>query len=60
LDEKLIAILNHPTRSNQKIMVYEHKGYCWAVPCIVEENRIFLKTMYPTRKLTKKYKEKQH
>ncbi len=50
-----IDTLRHPVIASQKILVYEHQGYCWAVPCVVEEGKIFLKTIYPSRKLTKKY-----
>lgn len=55
----LLDVLKHPLRANQQIFVYRHKGYCWAVPCVVEEDRIFLKTIYPSRKLTKKYLGKE-
>ena len=54
---KLIGIRKHPRREDQKILVYEHKGYLWAVPYIIEEGRIFLKTIYPSRKLMKIYKK---
>lgn len=57
---KLIDILGHPTRSNQSVLVYEYKGYLWAVPYVVEGDAIFLKTIYPSRKLMKKYKKGSH
>lgn len=35
----------------------ELKSYCWAVPCVIANDKVFLKTIYPSRKLTKKYLE---
>ncbi len=54
---ELIDITNHPYRDNQKILVYKHKGYLWAVPYVEEKDSIFLKTLYPSRKLMKLYKK---
>jgi hypothetical protein len=56
---KLIDVLEHPKKANQRIMVYEHKRYLWAVPFVEEENIIFLKTIFPSRKLMKKYKKER-
>jgi len=56
IKSKLMGIRQHPTRINQKILVYEHKGYLWAVPYVVEDEIVFLKTIYPSRKLLKLYK----
>ena len=54
---RLIDICKHPNRENQKILIYQHKGYLWAVPYVIEADAIFLKTIYPSRKLKKLYKE---
>ena len=59
INEELVAVLKHPVRHDQQILIYEIEGYCWAVPCVMEEDRIFLKTIYPSHKLTKKYKNKE-
>ena len=56
---KLVDMREHPNKDNQKILVYEHKGYLWAVPFIVECRGIFLKTIYPSRKLMKKYNKER-
>ncbi len=53
---KLIDIRKHPSKENQKILIYQHKGYLWAVPYVIEGEAIFLKTIYPSRKLMKLYK----
>lgn len=53
----LITILKHPKKKNQMILVVEKDGYCFNVPCIVEnESSIFLITIYPSRKSTRDLK----
>jgi hypothetical protein len=54
---KLIDIRKHPNRENQKILIYQHKSYLWAVPYAIEGETIFLKTIYQSRKLMKLYKK---
>lgn len=56
INSKFIIILEHPTRKNQKIMLFEFKKYIWAVPCVEEEDCYFLKTLFPSRKYTKHIK----
>ena len=46
---------------NQKVYVIKIKKYAYAVPYIVtKEGNIFLKTLYPSRKLTKQYINKHN
>jgi uncharacterized DUF497 family protein len=45
-------INNYP---NQKIIVVEIEGYAYLVPCVINGNEYFLKTIIPSRKATKKY-----
>lgn len=52
---ELMDIIEHPKLERQKVMVFKHRGYLWAVPFVVEGEIIFLKTIYPSRKLMKKY-----
>jgi uncharacterized DUF497 family protein len=40
---------------NQKIIVVEIEGYAYLVPCVINGNEYFLKTIIPSRKATKKY-----
>ena len=54
---KLIDVRKHPHNENQKILVYQYKGYLWAVPYVIDGETLFLKTLYPSRKLTKLYKK---
>jgi uncharacterized DUF497 family protein len=55
---KLHDILEHPNQQkygNQKIFVVELNKYIYLVPFIEEEEYVFLKTIIPSRKATKKY-----
>jgi len=53
---RLVAVKEHPHKSHQNIMLFEHKGYIWVVPYVTEGTDIFLKTLYPSRKYTKIFK----
>ncbi|MDP3560335.1 MAG: DUF4258 domain-containing protein [Legionellaceae bacterium] len=44
-----------PKYTHQRIFVVLISGYTYAVPFVEEENKIFLKTLYPSRELHKKY-----
>jgi hypothetical protein len=55
---KLLAIREHPSRKDQHILIYDYKGYVWAVPFVIDEEGIFLKTLYPSRKYQKLYKKR--
>ena len=44
-----------PTHPEQKCMVIEIDAYAYLVPYVEEEQRIFLKTIYPSRKHTRTY-----
>jgi uncharacterized DUF497 family protein len=55
---KLIAILKHKNQKKypeQRIYVLEINNYIYLVTFIKKENEIFLKTIIPSRKATKKY-----
>ena len=54
---KLLDIIQHPKRQEQRILVCEYRGYVWIVPCVIDEEGIFLKTLYPSRKYRKLYKK---
>ena len=49
---------DHPNQEkypNQKILIVDVNGYAYLVPCIIEGNEYFLKTIIPSRKATKMY-----
>ena len=56
LDSKYLGIWNHPSRPLQKVMLFEYKGYVWLVPFVRQGSEAFLKTLYRSRKYTKRYK----
>jgi uncharacterized DUF497 family protein len=58
LEKKYLDILEHPYRENQLIFIIELNNYIYSVPFTIDsESNIILKTVYPSRKLQKKYKE---
>lgn len=53
-----IDLINHPNIERypkQKMYVIEIDLYIYLVPFVKEKNYIFLKTIFPSRKATKKY-----
>ena len=49
---------DHPNQNkypNQKILIVDVEGYAYLVPCVMDKNEIFLKTIIPSRKATKIY-----
>ena len=43
---------------HQRIYLIDYRDYIWAVPHVIgqENDEIFLKTIYPSRKLTKRFR----
>ena len=55
---QLLDILEHPNKDkyeNHKIFVVKIYNYVWLIPFVENENEVFLKTIIPSRKATKKY-----
>ncbi len=62
-NKKILGDLKHHNAKrypNQRILVVKIKEYVYAVPYAInkEKSTWFLKTLYPSRKLTKKYAKK--
>jgi uncharacterized DUF497 family protein len=58
-ENKLIDVLDHHNKQeypNQKIYVIDVEGYIYLVPFEKIGDRIYLKTIFPSRKYTKQYK----
>ena len=54
----LLDILEHPSPEKypgQKVFVVQVEEYAYLVPFVESENEVFLKTIIPSRKATKKY-----
>ena len=55
---KIVEIIKHPNSDkypNQNILLIEIENYIYMVPYVYNENEVFLKTVIPSRKMTKKY-----
>jgi hypothetical protein len=52
---QILGIEENPGYGHQKIYVLEIEGYAVIVPFVENENEIFLKTAFPSRKYTKRY-----
>ena len=60
LQNKIVDVYNHPNNEkypNQLIYEVEIENYIYLVPFVKNDNEIFLKTIIPSRKATKKYKK---
>jgi len=58
MHDGLLDIIEHPNRENypnQKIFIVNIADYVYLVPFVEDEKTIFLKTIIPSRKMTKKY-----
>jgi len=57
-DGRLLDVIKHPNKKkypNQQVMIVEIESYVYVVPFVGDEEKYFLKTVYPSRKMTKKY-----
>ena len=58
----LLAKLDHPNRakySHQQIFVVRMGDYVYTVPFVEDEEKYFLKTVIPSRKLTRDYLKRE-
>ena len=58
---EILGRKKHPNSNkypNQMIFIFEINEYIYYVPFVEDEDKIFLKTIIPSRKLTKEYKRK--
>lgn len=60
-NQQVLAIMQNPSSKykDQKVFVIGLKDYIYYVPFIQYEDDIFLKTIIPSRKFTKKYLKKE-
>jgi len=55
---RVLDEFEHPNKKrypNQRIFIVEIDNYAYYVPYVEDEEKIFLKTIFPSRKATKKY-----
>lgn len=58
LEDGLMDIIEHPNPnkySQQKMMILNVSGYVYLVPFVEDDEKVFLKTIIPSRKATKRY-----
>ena len=56
--DAMIIETDHPNPEkypNQKILIVDVDGYAYLVPFVIDQDEIFLKTIIPSRKATRKY-----
>ena len=59
---RLLDVIAHPNNNkypSQKIYVVNINDYVYLVPFVKQSDKVFLKTIFPSRKLTKKYLKKE-
>ena len=57
-NNRVLDRIDHPNKSrypNQKIIIVNISDYAYLVPYVEDEEKIFFKTIVPSRKMTKKY-----
>jgi len=55
---KLLEVVEHKNKQkypNQKMFIVEVKSYAHIVPFVEDDEKYFLKTIYPSREATQKY-----
>lgn len=58
IDGELLDVVEHPNPKkykNQKIMIINVDKYIYLIPFVEDKEKIFLKTIIPSRKATKHY-----
>lgn len=58
MGEGLVEIIEHPNREkyeNKRVFIANVENYIYLVPFVESEDTIFLKTIIPSRKMTRKY-----
>lgn len=57
-NEKMLDVLDYPNQDkypNQKMFVVEIRDYAYVIPFVEDDEKYFLKTIFPSREATKKY-----
>lgn len=56
LSKSYLDIIENPSRDGQMSFILIIQGYTWVVPFLIDDqNRIILKTAFPSRKFHKRY-----
>ena len=57
-EDRLLGVIEHPNKGlypNQQLLIVNIDDYAYLIPFVEDKEKYFLKTIYPSRKLTKKY-----
>ena len=61
--ERVLDVINHPNSlkyPNQRMFIVSIDNYAYLIPFVENNSEIFLKTIIPSRKATRKYLEVSH
>lgn len=62
-ERKELDRISHPNKKrypNQKQIIVDIENYAYIVPYVEDDEKVFLKTIIPSRKMTKKYLIKEN
>ena len=57
-DGRVLDTIEHPNKKKypgQRMFIFVKEDYIYLVPFIEDAEKVFLKTIFPSRKMTKKY-----
>jgi len=63
INDRIIDVVKHPNQDkypNQKMYIISINDYIYVVPFVESDDEIFLKTIIPSRKQTKIYRDNEH
>jgi uncharacterized DUF497 family protein len=61
VQKKYVGIVKNPNRPHQRVFLVPIHGYIHAVPFVLDdESNVVLKTVFPSRKLNKKYEKERN
>ncbi len=59
MENKVIDIIQNPTRDHQYMYVLKYEKLIYVCPFVIDKDGIFLKTIFPNRKIANLYEEEK-
>jgi len=59
LENKIIDKIEHPDRKNEYMYVFRYHNKIHVCPFVTDSRKVFLKTIFPNRKLAKLYEDNE-
>ncbi|MDA1079848.1 MAG: toxin [bacterium] len=56
--KQILDVISNKNYPNQKMLIVNIENYAYVVPYVEDDQKLFFKTIYPSRKYTTKYLEK--